>query len=528
MDTVAAARQNKCLVSAGWQGIRLVDDRPPDQRATIVDSKSRNKSALGYMVGAVMLYSTLPIAFSLGGASQAPFLFIAMVYFCSFICNVIYLRRHYPEKAKNTETIKAIKDNLRHPALFWVTLATAGYLLFSFSLRLVDEAIAAVIMATSYTFTIFLIERIFKKEGRYEKVTIEKWILLGVALVGVGFVILSQISTIDNVVSELFTYTALGGAGLLLIAAFLAGSALPAGQKWGAHVSRNVNDNDETFYTIVANAIGKLIATPVMVVVGFLSGETSHSISGASVMYAASIGFLGMGIGAIWLRIANAETSNLGINALGYLTPAVSLIWLGLASLIDIPRVDWLIIGVTAVIITNLLLNFATEIRAADKVLIVALWMCGMTVYLHNGFPLSGYAVVIGLVAPLFVLMLVFRAARLQRRPGDEGGNWLPLALGVMIIATLLFFKPPNLSGWNGLFTESGSFLLAVSIAYLFADMFSLEHDRAGAGLRKDTTVAMAPHDGARPRGETRWVPAIVCTAVTVVYIWLFLGKWVY
>ncbi len=457
--------------------------------------------------------------------------------------------------------------------------------------------------------------RFFSKEKRYEKFTTQKWFLFAVALVGVGFVIVSQSSTIDNAVGELFTFSALGGVGLVLVAALLAGTGLPVNQWWGSYVSRSVNDDDEIFYTVVANSIGRVIIVPVLVAIGLLSGENIQSIGGVGVLSATTYGFFGFGVGTIFFRIANARTTNLGINALGYATPVVALIWLALASRIDVPHIDWLVIGLIAIIVANLLLNFTAEIRSAYKALIIALWVCGMAVYLHDGLPLSNYAEMIGVISTLFILILVFRADRLVRRTMDEeksvflvynglktmarkrgmdgdarnqlryidehtkpeqlrtaydelkeyfitareqhpkyeekldqletevdslvhskqqGTNFGEIiALGFItfiMVSALLLFKPPELTEWDGLFTEISSFLLATVIVFLFANIFDLQHDRTNAILSKeqDSSFHSVAFDDSTDRGGERWVSVGICAVITAAYIWLFLGKWIF
>ena len=575
---------------------------------------NQNKSALLYMVVAVVLFSALPITFSIGGASNAPFLFVALMELSAFISSVIYLFREYKKKT-NQATLKIILNNLRHPAIFFGVFGLFTYVLFAFALRYVDEAVAAVLIGTSHIFTVILMARLFDEEERYAKFTTQKWFLFAVALVGVGFVIFSQSSTIDNAVGELFTFAALGGVGLLLVAAFLAAIGLPANQLWGSYVSRKVNDDDEIFYTVVASSIGLAIGVFVLIVIGLSSGENIQSIGGVGVLSAITYGLLGHGVGHIFFRIANARTTNLGINALFYLIPAVSLIWLALASRIDVPRIDWLIIGVIAIIVANLLLNFKAEIRSAYKALIIAVWVCGMAVYLHDGLPLSNYAETIGVISTLFILILVFRADRLVRRTTDEeksvfllfhglktlakkrgmdddarnqlraidehtkpeqlraayqklkkhfitareqhpeheekleqleaeidtlvhskqqGVNFGELiALGFItfiMVSALLLFKPPGLTGWDGLFTEISSFLLATVIVFLFSNIFDLQHDRTNAilGKEEDSDSHTVAFDDATSRVGERWVSVGVCAVITLAYIWLFLGKWIF
>ncbi len=59
---------------------------------------NQNKLALLYMIAVVVLLSTMPITFSFGGASNAPFLFVALVYLFGAISNVTYLFFAYREK----------------------------------------------------------------------------------------------------------------------------------------------------------------------------------------------------------------------------------------------------------------------------------------------------------------------------------------------------------------------------------------------------------------------------------------------
>ena len=67
--------------------------------------------------------------------------------------------------------------------------------------------------------------------------------------------------------------------------------------------------------------------------------------------------------GSIAWRKANIYTTNLGINALAYATPVLSLIWLFSLGQANVTRVDYLVIGAAAIITANLLINFEAEIR---------------------------------------------------------------------------------------------------------------------------------------------------------------------
>ena len=584
-----------------------------------VNASDQNKAAVIYMLVAVVLFSTLSVSFGIGGASKAPFLFVALAYLLVAINNIVYLFWLYPLK-RNWKTLEVIWDNLWHPALFWTILAGFEYVFFAFSLKYLDVAVAAILIATWPIFLVVITARMFKKQGRYEKLTIEKWILLVVAFIGVGFVIASQNTAIDNAASELFTYYTIGGVVLVLLAAAAAGAGPPATVKWGAIVSQTIKEDnkgdDELFFAIVANIIGKIVSGVGFVILSVLFGERIGAIGIVGVLSASAYGLFGLGIASILLRVANIKTTNLSVNVLGYATPAVSLIWLAFASLINVPHVDWLIIGVAAIIAANLLLNFKVEIRAAYKALIIALWVCGTSVYLHTSFPLPDYVEIVGVIATLFILILAFRVDRLVRRTTEEESNEFflfrrltalvesgsinddapnqlreigkhvkPSALrdaygklmqyfvearkhhpegdhdmlselesrvdtlahskqqganfgeltalgfmGFIMVSALLLFKPVELSGWEGLFVETSSFLLATAIVFLFANIFDLQHDRTNAILTKEKgkKYYSVAFDDAGDRGSERWISITVCIAITTAYIWLFLGKWIF
>ena len=459
---------------------------------------------------------------------------------------------------------------------------------------------------------------LFKKEQRYEKITVEKWFLFVVAFIGVAFVVLSQNETVDTTI-QFSTYSEVGGILLIIIASLLGAVGVPATQRWGLAVSNVVGDDkrkDEVFFAIIASTIGRALSGICFIILGLLLGENIQSIGGFGVSIAIVYGLFGLGLATVFLRIANIKTTNLSINAVGYAIPAVALIWLAFASLINVPHVDWLIIGVAAIIAANLLLNFKVEIRAAYKALIIALWVCGTSVYLHTGFPLPDYVEIVGVIATLFILILAFRVDRLVRRtteeesnefflfhrlstlaesnginkdapnqlreigrhvkPGElrnaydalkqyfleargkcpkdgramldelearvdtlthskqQGANFGELTalgfMGFIMVSALLLFKPVELSGWEGLFVETSSFLLATAIVFLFANIFDLQHDRTNAILTKEKgkKYYSVAFDDADDRGSERWISITVCIAITAAYIWLFLGKWIF
>ena len=580
---------------------------------------------MGYILLAVVLYSTLPIAFILGGASNAPFLFVSVIWLSAGICNAIYLFARYPQKS-NVETYKLIRENLWNSKIAWLAITYFDYIIFAYSLRFIDASVAAILYEMRPIFlVIFMAMMVTKterndpgkqrKNDRYDPITLGKSFLFGVAFVGVAFVVASQSET-GGTLNELFDFTAIGGVVFLLTSAVLAALATPILISWGGIVAKKTKTNDmddEVFFSTAAKTIGNVVSGIIFLFIALLI-EDLHVIGWVGILIAVIYGSVGNGLGAIAFRIANIKTTNLSINALIYLTPVVALIWLAIAGEIKVPHIDWLMIGVAAVITANLLLNAKVEIRSAYKALIIALWVCGTVIYLHGGFALSDYAENVGMVATVFILILAFRLDRLVRRTTDEerdefllfrrlstlaeqglidkdapnqmreidmhtnptdlqhayeklngyflqarekftggergmldelqaradtvahskqqGGNFGELTalgfLGFIMVGALLFFKPHDMEGWEGLFVETAAILLATTIIFLFFSIFDLQHDRTNAifkEMKKYNSYSVAFDDASDRSGE-RWVSIVVCIVITATYIWLLMGKW--
>ena len=382
---------------------------------------SNNKSVMGHMLLSVLLYSILPVAFVLGNANNAPLLFSGIVFLFSGACGIVYLFvRHYlfadnlnkrnEEVCRiNIETYQLIKKNLWDPNIAWILVSKFTYLIFAFALGFVDASIATILIDLWPIFMVIFMAWLFKddetskhnKKGRYEPITAGDWLLFAVAFFGVAFVVASQNETFGSL-TKLLNYTALGGVALLLIAAALSGLIAPISMNWARGVmkqSGEENIDKETFFTIVSHTIGDIVGGIVFLGIGVLWGETTRSIGEIGITISIIFGFFGLGIGGIAFRIANIKTTSLSINALGYAIPVVGLIWLAIANSIHVPHIDWLIIGVAAIITANLLLNVTVDVRSAYKALIIALWFCGTVIYLHKGFVLSAYAENIGMIA---------------------------------------------------------------------------------------------------------------------------------
>ncbi len=141
--------------------------------------------------------------------------------------------------------------------------------------------------------------------------------------------------------------------------------------------------NDELFFSIAFMLVAWVVGSILFFTLGAITKESFDDIN---IYPAIAFGIFGQLVGVTFYRLAYVKTSNLGINAIRYLTPVVGLVWLGLASLIDVPHFDWLMIGATAIITANLLLNFKADTRLAYKALVISFWLFGAIIYLTDGY----------------------------------------------------------------------------------------------------------------------------------------------
>ena len=572
-----------------------------------------------------MLYAMNPLIAKVGNAQEVPFLFNAVINFSATIFCLCLLFFGYKDYFLNKKVWKALLVQCNRWEIWVATIGSLGYAVFALSLNYIDVSVATILFGTKTVLLILCARLLFRRGDRYEKITPEKWGLIFLAFIGLVFVIISQTNAININVLLIFSYFPdlfiWLGVGAALLASLLSSLPTPYSLKWSSEVSKSTKrlmpktPIPEFFLVIVAFAIARLIGAFISGAIGYSTGE-SISIDSKEFMIAAASGLFVNGVAAVLSRLANSLTSNLGVNALSYTTPVFALILLMVFSLVSVPHIDLLIIGAAAVVTANLLLNFKAEIRSAYKALIIALWVCGMSVYLHTGFPLPDYVEIVGVIATLFILILAFRVDRLVRRTTEEesnefflfhrlstlaesdgidkdapnqlreiGGHVKPSELrnaydalkqyfskargkctkddramldelearvdtlthskqqganfgeltalgfmGFIMVSALLLFKPVELSGWEGLFVETSSFLLATAIVFLFANIFDLQHDRTNAILTKEKgkKYYSVAFDDAGDRGSERWISITVCIAITVAYIWLFLGKWIF
>ena len=301
----------------------------------------------------------------------------------------------------------------------------ATFPLLSIATQYIDIIPVAIIYEMAPLFLVLLSSLLFRKEKRYKRLTIWVLVLFAFGLTGFGFVAVGQLgSSSEFKVSGI----ALWGAILVLLAAFCNALSPAFSIRHAAMAHQKIKEAgeniEEIYCTMFSRIIHRFVAGTVLLITTFSLKEqfTIHILLAGFIT-----GLFIAALGGIAFRQANLLANNLGINALRYSTLLFSVLWLFLFRDTNYMNFNFLVIGATAIIAANLLLNFEAEIRLGYKSLILALWFCGTFVYLRQGIGFYDYFNLIEVAVVIFILVLSFRTDRFVRRTTNEENTVLEL-----------------------------------------------------------------------------------------------------
>ena len=396
-------------------------------------AQEHNLQAAFWMLIAVIGFSSTPLFIALGGGAENPFLFNAGWRLGVVVGCLVFFWVRYRDIVLDRRVWISARKRMLSWAIFWGTISYFEIAFFSWSSQFVDISITLIVFELWPIIVIFLTARLLK-ERRYERLTPRMLALLTLCFAGLVFLTLSQTVSTNhdgNGTSAL----ALGiGITLALISAILV-SLTVYSLRWGVDLANEVSNYHkipkaslEMFGAVFGVAASSVVAFPVSAFIGFSTGE-KLAIEGFGVSIVAGL-FVGVMATICW-RKANLITHNLGINAIAYMTPIISLVGLSMISKVNVPHPDLLVMGVAAIVTANLLISFEAEVGFGFNSLIIALWVCGVLVYLrpieNTLFFLenwiwtdTSYFETLTLAATIFTLILSFRVARLVSRTSDE------------------------------------------------------------------------------------------------------------
>ena len=417
----------------------------------------RNSLAAGLMISAVVGYSLIPLLVALSNGKDSPFLFNAGLTLGVGIAQAAFLWIFFRRVLFVPSVLLLMRRKIFSYSMLLIVIHRFEYGLFAWATRFIDVSVASAIFEIWPITSLLLMAYLFRKEGRYKEITFGKMLLLALAFVGFLFVASSDTGEFLNWTSAGFVET---GKGLILVLlAVVVASLVAFTFRWGEDFRRELpagvasGESDrvvEISCVMLASCIGALISAALNIGVGAGIGER---VSIYAAIAAIVGGGLSYGFANITYRTAIVLTTDLGINAMLYVTPLLALFWLFIFNQADVARPELLIIGAAVVIIANLLINFEADIRFGFKALMLALWAFGTFVYLRDElltllpfggwlWPRETYLGAVGLSATVFILLLTFRIARLAPRTQDEDNRIFALHRAVELLVRRNLIAP--------------------------------------------------------------------------------------
>ena len=383
-----------------------------------------------YMMASVLLFSLSAICVYFGEAHKAPLTFNAIMSFFSRLGILLFLVVNYRQWLFDRETWGAVINNWRSWSLLGILVGVFDYTILGWSLKYIDISVATALFQTWPFWLIVLTGQMFKGEQRYNIINFFGWSCILMGLAGLMFVILSQTETLLWKNDSVSIFDAVIGQLLALVGAIFTGGLVGGCSiRWGDTVLKSVSEETKAKATKDDKDLGLFF-----VMIGLVIGSVPNIIIGASwgihneaaefgntnIIIAAVYGFFVLSAALIFSRMANRATLKLEVNALSYMVPVLSLAWLGILGYINVPKIDWLVIGAMGIVAANALLNFKAERRLAYQSLVVALWVSGVVVYFRSFFHAPVFYETVAVVTTMFILILSFRVDRLVRRTSDE------------------------------------------------------------------------------------------------------------
>ena len=313
---------------------------------------------------------------------------------------------------------------------------------FALSLRWVDPSATAILFEIWPILLIFIVAR--WTGGEFRRLDKQMIAFVLIAFIGVVFVLASQSGGWETLLSGISggasskayfgVLLALGSASLSALAGFgwvwsykaMADPKLPDSLK--SDVSGNTL---EMFFLLVGFTVTSAISAITHGIIGASIEGIRFEFANVGGLYVGLLGGVLIGCGNVLWRFATAMTFDMGIHAMSYFTPVISIVFLFVAGQVGEVNVDFFLIGTMAIVVSNLLIRFEAEIRLGFKALLMALVVAGALVYLREGifeafhvgewhWTASGYFEAVALAAAVFTLLLAFRVVRLVDRTSAE------------------------------------------------------------------------------------------------------------
>ena len=267
---------------------------------------------------------------------------------------------------QSRDLVLVCKRIARWPAakpILWAVVGSVDYACFAWATRFLDIAVVVVVFEMYPAGIMLLIGWLFRRDGRHRSVTVVTVLMVGVSMVGLVLANASQVADFGSV-GAAFLWRSFIGVGLVAVA-MVAAALSVYGLRWGADMGaelRPANRVVELYCVIVALLVVGLVGVLLSAVIGVVAGESMSSVSAA---VAFGGGLVVNAVASITWRKAAVESNTVGVNAVGFAVPVLSLWWLHWIANAEVFRWGLLIGGAAAIVVANTVINFEPEIRAS-------------------------------------------------------------------------------------------------------------------------------------------------------------------
>ncbi len=326
---------------------------------------ARDLRASGMMLAAVSAWSLVPLLLARGGGLENPFLFNT-AWRTGVALSALWVAWLFFRPAfLNCSLWRAVRPRLAHPGLPMGVLNSLQYAVFAWSLRYVDVSIAAVLLESWPILLVIFLYRLMP--GDFPRRRLRDLLpMLALGFAGAVLVVASRPGGLRP--GNGLSLELAAGVFLAVLASVL--GALDAFTfRWGRDLAGDLLDGREEFSgfdrtgltllgSVVAYSLASLPGAALSCVVGLARGEF---LTPGMVAWGMAGGLTLQGVGNFLFRRANLDTANPGVNALGYLTPALSLMVLALFAGIRVGSVEFLALGTALVVMANLFISLKRQ-----------------------------------------------------------------------------------------------------------------------------------------------------------------------
>ena len=242
------------------------------------------------MLFGVLASSATPLAIDLGNGSTNPFLFNFLWKVAGLVGITGFVLAWYHRFFRDRDIRAVMWNRTRSWTLLMMLVAQLDTILFIYSLKFLDVAVAAVLYAIWPVLLIVILLWLFRHSDRFRDTSAEIIIPIILAFCGIVFVILSQALQISpgdvmGVTSRVDFSQLTTGVLLVLLAAFCAAAMYALSLRWGADLrdalgAHNVPADAELFGALYIRMCAVVPVLPIYVLIGVVSGEGFPSENG--------------------------------------------------------------------------------------------------------------------------------------------------------------------------------------------------------------------------------------------------------